>query len=33
MSGGSIVPKQLVAAGRRLSDVIDEIIDDTLCRR
>ena len=33
MSGGSIVPKQLAAAGRRLSDVIDEIIDDTLCRR
>lgn len=30
MSSGSIVPKQLRAAGLELSDIIDEIIEDTL---
>ncbi len=29
MSSGSIVPKQLAAAGLNLSDIIDEIIEDT----
>ena len=32
MSSGSIVPKQLAAAGMKLSDVLDTIIADTLCR-
>ena len=30
MSSGSIVPKQLRAAGYELSDILDEIIEDTL---
>ena len=33
MSGGSIVPKQIAAAGLDLGDVLDTIIEDTLCRR
>lgn len=33
MSSGSIVPKQIAAAGLRLGDIIDTIIEDTLCRR
>ncbi len=32
MSSGSIVPKQLAAAGLNLSDIIDEIIEDTYSR-
>lgn len=31
MSPGSIVPKQIAAAGMKLSDVIDRIIADTTC--
>lgn len=30
MSGGSIVPKQVAAAGIKMSDFIDKIIDDTI---
>ena len=33
MSPGSIVPKQITAAGMNLSDVIDRIITDTSCSR
>lgn len=30
MSSGSIIPKQLRAAGLNLSDILDEVIEDTL---
>ena len=30
MSSGSIIPKQLRAAGLDLSDILDEVIEDTL---
>lgn len=33
MSAGSIVPKQLRAAGMTMTEVLDMIIADTLCRR
>lgn len=33
MSSGSIVPKQLAAAGLKLTEVIDAVIEDTRCRR
>jgi D-alanine-D-alanine ligase len=33
MSGGSIVPKQIAAAGLNMTEVINAVIEDTLCRR
>lgn len=33
MSAGSIVPKQIAAAGMKVADVLDIVIEDTLCRR
>lgn len=33
MSSGSIVPKQIAAAGLKLGDIIDTIIEDTRCSR